>query len=125
MKETMLSKQGAVGLAGIQVGLPLKLIVIEYNNKYYEMVNLEIKSKDGQCTNIEGCLSIPGINHKVQRAKNIEVEYQDRDGNVMYDEVGGQLAIIIQHEYEHTIGGLYIDNIPKNKIAKVMKKYKG
>ena len=58
---------------------------------------------------IEGCLSIPGVFGKVERFKSVKIKYQDLKGKQHEEEVNGFLARVIQHEYDHLEGILFID----------------
>lgn len=87
MYDTMLFENG-VGLAAIQVAVPLNILIINLPNEediqdkadLIEAINPVITHKDGVQINVEGCLSVPGFNEEVKRAKHIVVEYFDRNG---------------------------------------------
>jgi len=77
MRDTMLDKKG-VGISAIQIGVPLNVVVIDYEGKLIEAVNPRIISSNGEQSLIEGCLSIPGVRAVVERALEVEVLYSDR-----------------------------------------------
>ena len=112
MYETMDVAYG-VGLAAPQVGILKRLIVIdnrdEEDGKRFYMINPEIFEKEGEEVSIEGCLSVPGKQGTVKRAKDIKVKYNDIDGEEKIMEAEDFLARIIQHEVDHLDGVLYTD----------------
>ncbi len=112
MYETMDVAYG-VGLAAPQVGILKRLIVIdnrdEEDGKRFYMINPEIFEKEGEEVSMEGCLSVPGKQGTVKRAKDIKVKYNDIDGNEKIMEAQDFLARIIQHEVDHLDGVLYTD----------------
>lgn len=118
MAETMYFAEGC-GLAAPQVGLSKRAIVIDDGTGIKEFINPVFKFKEGSCTNVEGCLSVPDYEGEVERAKRVAVEYQDRRGNHKYMEADGLLAIALQHETDHLDGVLFIDKasviMPKEK----------
>lgn len=112
MYETMDVAYG-VGLAAPQVGILKRLIVVdnrdEEENKRFYMLNPVILEKEGEEISMEGCLSIPGKQGTVKRAKNIKVKYNDLTGEEEIMEAEDFLARIIQHEMDHLDGILYTD----------------
>jgi peptide deformylase len=122
MFDTMYYAEG-VGLAAPQVGLSLRLIVLDGNpvaKDYAEckgfrrvMVNPVIEEySDEEVSLEEGCLSLPGIHEKVARAARIRVTYADENEEMHSETVEGFAARIVQHECEHLNGIVFIDNIP-------------
>jgi peptide deformylase len=117
MFETMYAASG-VGLAAPQVGLPIRLFVVdaepmdEENLKGFKKVfiNARIVKEDGEkWTYNEGCLSIPSIREDVNRNEIIHIEYFDEDFNKYKETYDGKVARVIQHELDHTDGKLFID----------------
>ena len=111
MFETMDVAYG-VGLAAPQVGILKRLIVVDNRDeegKRFFMINPEIFEKEGEEVSIEGCLSVPGKQGSVKRAKEIKVRYNDLDGEEKIMEAEDFLARIIQHEVDHLDGILYTD----------------
>jgi peptide deformylase len=131
MYETMLHYSG-VGLAAIQVGLPLNVLIINLPNddddqekeNLIEAINPKITHKDGIQIFTEGCLSVPGFNEDVKRAQHIVVEYFDRLGNPQTMEAEDFLAVAWQHEMEHLAGHLFIENLSIIKRRKFEKEWK-
>ena len=105
MYDTMMA-QGGVGLAAIQVGIPLNILIINLPNEeknqekdaLIEAINPVVTQKNGIQIFTEGCLSIPGFSEDITRAQHIIVEYFDRDGNKKTMECEDFLAVAWQHE---------------------------
>ena len=117
MLETMHDARG-IGLAAPQIGLPIRLFVIEYDSKETEkhhriaMANPEIVTSEGEQIGLDGCLSIPGYyGVNVRRASRVVVRGQDVRGKAMKIEATGLLAWALQHEIDHLNGILYIDRL--------------
>lgn len=131
MYETMINSHG-IGLAAIQVGKPIRAIVINLLNDegvqdkadLIELINPVIKSKSGECVFEEGCLSVPGFFEEVKRAQNIEVEFFDRLGKRQNLSANELLAICIQHECDHLDGHLFIEKLSYSKRKKFSKEFK-
>ncbi len=116
MADTMYAADG-VGLAAPQIGVSSRIVVIDVGDGILEMINPEIICKEGTCTNVEGCLSVPNFDGEVERAKSVKVKYQDRNGKPIVLDATELLAIAVQHELDHLDGILFIDKanalIPK------------
>ena len=106
MLETMRHYEG-VGLAAPQIGALRRIVLVEYEENLYEMINPVIVESDGLQTKDEACLSIPGKIGTVERPMNIAVEYLDREGNVRRLTADDTLAIVICHELDHLEGVLF------------------
>ena len=121
MFETMYNADG-IGLAAPQVGLDIRLIVIdleplaednpEFSGFKKVLINPRITEFTGEITKMEeGCLSLPGIHEDVEREEKIRIQYLDEDF-ISHDEVyDGFFARCIQHEYDHIEGKMFIDRI--------------
>ncbi|MFW2566337.1 peptide deformylase [Aliarcobacter butzleri] len=131
MYETMIAQNG-VGLAAIQVAVPLNILVINLPNEediqdkndLIEAINPVITHKDGTQVFTEGCLSVPGFSEDVTRAEHIIVEYFNRFGEKQTMESEGFLAVAWQHEMEHLSGHLFIENLSIIKRKKFEKEWK-
>ena len=121
MFETMEKAKG-VGLAAPQIGKAIRLFVIDSNKMYDEdekpegirevFINARIIEEDGdEWAFEEGCLSIPGIREDVYRQEDIVVQYYDRNFNFHEKTFTGLTARVIQHEYDHIDGKLFIDHL--------------
>ncbi|MDD6765782.1 MAG: peptide deformylase [bacterium] len=121
MFETMYQADG-IGLAGPQVGLSLRLLVIDADvlaDDFPEckgfkrtMINPVFLEKSEETDSMEeGCLSLPGIHEKVSRSVRIRIKYQDADFVEHEEELSGFAARVVQHECEHLTGHVFIDNV--------------
>jgi peptide deformylase len=122
MWDTLASSEG-IGLAAPQVGLGIRLVVIdldllkedlpEYEGYKKVFINAHIVEKDDTETSSseEGCLSLPAIHEKVTRPTRIRVTYMDEDFNEHDEWVDGYLARVMQHEFDHLEGKMFIDHL--------------
>ncbi|KAA6351157.1 Peptide deformylase [termite gut metagenome] len=121
MFETM-DRADGVGLAGNQIGLPLRIVVITlepFSDQYPEykgfrkvFINARILETEGEETDVEeGCLSLPGIHENVKRPNRVHVKYMDEHFMEHDEMVEGYLARVMQHEFDHLDGKLFIDQI--------------
>ncbi|MGB6329045.1 MAG: peptide deformylase [Halarcobacter sp.] len=132
MYDTMIVENG-VGLAAIQVGIPLNILIInlpseeediQEKENLIEAINPVITHKDGSQLFLEGCLSVPGFNEEIKRAQHIIVEYFNRNGEKQTMEAEDFLAVAWQHEMEHLAGHLFIENLSVIKRKKFEKEWK-
>ena len=131
MYETMMAQSG-VGLAAIQVAVPLNVLIISLPNEediqekedLIEAINPVITHKNGTQIFTEGCLSVPGFTEDVKRAQHIIVEYFDRNAEKQTMECEDFLAVAWQHEMEHLAGHLFIENLSIIKRKKFEKEWK-
>ncbi|MGI5919191.1 MAG: peptide deformylase [Christensenellales bacterium] len=110
MKETLHAAQG-VGLAAPQVGVLRRIAIVEFEDKYYELINPRILKSSGGVIGEEGCLSVPGVRGKVKRPETITVTYLDRAGKRHKEEITGILARVFCHEIDHLDGVLFVDKM--------------
>ena len=108
MADTLYDANG-VGLAAPQVGIPIRVVVIDVGDGLIEMVNPVIRYKEGEQLGAAGCLSVPGIFGDVKRAEVVKVEFTDRKNKRKVLTGSGLLARCIQHELGHLEGRLFID----------------
>lgn len=145
MFETMYDAYG-VGLAAPQVGLPIRLFVVDttpfsedkdltkeeqeqLNGFKKVFINAEIVEENGdEWAFNEGCLSIPEVREDVFRQPRIKIQYQDEDFNRHVEEFEGLIARVIQHEYDHIDGILFTDKLStlkkrliKSKLSNISK----
>jgi peptide deformylase len=130
MLETMYAAPG-IGLAGVQVAVPRRILVLDVNDHETEgpnpicMVNPEIVAKGGALrTYEEGCLSLPDIRVEIDRPAEITVRYVDRDGAEQELTAEGLLATALQHEIDHLDGKLIIDFMSRLRRDMVIRKFK-
>lgn len=138
MYDTMYNANG-VGLAAPQVGLDIRLLVIDLK-AYIEddpdlgsfkrvMINPEMLEMSEEIEILEeGCLSIPGIHENVARSTWIKVKYYDADFNERIEEFTDYKARVVQHEYDHLEGELFTDKVSpirrqliKSKLTNIAK----
>ncbi|HAY70273.1 MAG TPA: peptide deformylase [Saprospirales bacterium] len=129
MWDTMYKSHG-VGLAAHQIGQALKLFIVDTvqlneneDNKGIKKVfiNAEILREEGEIVSIEeGCLSFPDLRGKIERPSVVTIRYQDMDLMVHEETYDGFDARVIQHEYDHTLGTLFIEkfNPLKKRLLK-------
>ncbi len=124
MLETMYDAPG-IGLAAVQVDVPLQLLVVDISEKKDQplvLINPEILSSSGEEQMEEGCLSVPGIYELVERASQVTVRALDRHGEPFELEASGLLAVCIQHEMDHLQGKLFVDYLSEIKRQRIRKK---
>jgi peptide deformylase len=147
MFETMYDAPG-IGLAAIQVGVPIRLLVIDLQpededaepelchhhggEEHYHQplkkeprvfINPEIlDSSEEVATYNEGCLSVPEIYAEVERPVRIRARWQDLAGKPHEEEIDGMLATCLQHEMDHLEGILFIDHLSRLKRQMIVKK---
>ncbi len=118
MIETMREAPG-VGLAAPQVGVGLRVIVVEtpedeedpQGGTQLQLINPEILKMDGEQIGEEGCLSIPGYVGIIKRAENVTVKALNRKGKEVKVKARGYLARVLQHEIDHVDGILFTDRL--------------
>ncbi len=121
MFEVMYAEDG-VGLAAPQVGVSLRIIVMD-DGKPRAMINPKIVHKsEEKVVAEEGCLSVPEIFENVERSKEVIVRYKDESGAEHEEKFVDYSARIVQHEYDHLDGILFIDLIPPERRAAIREK---
>jgi peptide deformylase len=129
MLETMYDAPG-IGLAAIQVGEPLRMLVIDLAKEGEPaapqiFINPKVLAVgDDRSVYEEGCLSIPDYYAEVERPASVRVDYLDGEGKAREIEAEGLLATCLQHEIDHLNGVLFIDHISKLKRDMVVKKFR-
>lgn len=137
MFETMYAAEGC-GLAAPQVGLSIKLVVIDADvlkEQYPEcegrkmvLINPELEVLDGEsCSRNEGCLSLPGLSESVSRVEHIRLRWLDENFQPHEEVMGGFLSRCVQHELDHLDGKMYMDHVSatrklliRNKLRNLM-----
>ena len=121
MHETM-DRADGVGLAAPQVGLPIRVVVVnldvlsddmpEFKGFRRAYINPHIlETGEEEVSMEEGCLSLPGIHESVKRPTKIHVKYRDEEMNEHDEWVEGYLARVMQHEFDHLDGTMFIDHL--------------
>ena len=124
MLETMYAAPG-IGLAAIQVDVPLRVVVIDVSDDHDSpliLINPEILERSGVEEMEEGCLSVPGFYEPVSRAERVRIRALDRDGQPFEREMDGLLAVCVQHEIDHLDGKLFVDYISSLKRQRIRRK---
>ena len=124
MADTMYAAPG-IGLAAIQVNVPLRVVVIdlsENKNELQTLINPVITRKEGSVSMQEGCLSVPEIYADVERAAEVTVQAQGMDGSPFEIEADELLAVCIQHEIDHLDGKVFVDYLSRIKQDRIRKK---
>jgi peptide deformylase len=128
MFETMYEAPG-IGLAAIQVAVPLRVITMDIAKKDDEkeprvFINPEIIARsEEKSVYEEGCLSIPDIHEDVERPARVRVRFMDLDGKIHEEDADGLYATCIQHEIDHLNGVLFLDYISKLKRDYIVRKF--
>lgn len=110
MVETMREDNG-VGLAAPQVGVSLRIIVVEVDEKVHALINPQIITREGSETTVEGCLSLPRLYGDVERAERVTVTGTNARGKKVTLSGEGLWARAMQHEIDHLDGVLFIDRV--------------
>lgn len=122
MYETMYASDG-IGLAAPQIGLSIRLIVIDVDpcaESFPELADvkmtlinptLEVVEDGKKTSSEEGCLSLPGIHESVSRIEKIHLHWFDENFAEHDEVIEGYLARVVQHEYDHLQGRVFIDHI--------------
>ena len=136
MFETMHNADG-IGLAAPQIGISKRIFVVDGSMLEDEdmkdfkevFINPTIESETGDAWEFEeGCLSIPAVRGGVSRKSNIHITYFDEEWNKKNKEYDGMRARVIQHEFDHINGKLFVDYLPslkrkllKNKLSEILR----
>ena len=124
MAETMYEAPG-IGLAATQVDVHRRVIVIDVSETRDELlvlINPVLVERDGLQVSEEGCLSVPGIYDKVERAEHVVVSYLDLDGATQTISANGLLAVCLQHEMDHLQGSVFVDHLSLLKQTRIKAK---
>lgn len=125
MAQTMYEAPG-VGLAATQVDVHERVVVIDVSEEGHDLhvlINPEIiwKSDETQVYE-EGCLSVPGIYDKVERAERIRVKALNEQGEPYELEADGLLAVCVQHELDHLQGKVFVEYLSFLKLSRIKTK---
>ena len=108
LKDTVRAENGA-GLAAPQIGVPLRAVVVDVEEGFFEMINPVILSRKGEQSGPEGCLSVKGKQGTVTRPYRVKGEYRDRFGRKHKLTAEGFFARAVCHELDHLDGVIYTD----------------
>ena len=126
MVDTMYAEPG-VGLAANQVGVPMRLAVIDLTvgeepGNVHVLINPELVEEQGECLEEEGCLSIPDFVELVSRPEKVKVRYLDRNGEPREMVGEGLMARAICHEIDHLNGVMFVDYLRGFKKDRLLRK---
>jgi peptide deformylase len=121
---TLMYSSNGIGLAANQVDLPLRLFIVNLAAKPDEgeelvFINPVINKPKGNEESEEGCLSFPGLYGPVSRPKQITVQAYNLKGEQIRAGLSGMLARVVQHEYDHLDGVLFVDRMSLTAQARV------
>lgn len=119
MKDTV-KDEGGVGIAAPQVGYSLRMCLATFNKKSNVMINPQITWK-GKETDIveEGCLSLPGVDVKIERPTEITITYLDIKGREQERKLSKYEARIVQHEIDHLDNVLIVDYVQHASLSTI------
>lgn len=120
-----MDKDRGIGLAAPQIGKNIRLFVVKIDDGVERVfINPQIiGTSEKQCSYEEGCLSIPKMYAEVIRPESVTVQYQDAQGRRKTIEATGLLARVIQHEYDHLEGILFIDRLSEKDRNTIIEKF--
>jgi peptide deformylase len=124
MAETMYAAPG-VGLAATQVDVHKRVIVIDASDsrdQLLTLINPEIVAAAGVADCEEGCLSVPGVYERIERAEHVVVRALGLDGQNFSMEADGLLAVCIQHEMDHLKGRVFVEYLSRLKQTRIRAK---
>ena len=122
--ETMYAAPG-IGLAATQIDVHLRVITIdtsETRDQLLVLINPEIIEREGEQECEEGCLSVPGVYEKLQRALKVKVRALGTDGEPFTIDADGLLAICVQHEMDHLEGRVFVERLSRLKQSRIRSK---
>lgn len=114
MIDTMYANDG-IGLAAPQIGLDLQVFVAnpsQERGRELVVINPLVEPISGRIAVVEGCLSLPDVWQRITRAARVRLRGKDVSGNPLAIEAEGLLAIVLQHEFDHLQGRLFVDRLP-------------
>jgi len=115
-----MKQAGGVGLAAPQIGVSLRIIVLQMlGEEPMAIVNPEIVKRAGEREVTEACLSVPGYAGEIKRSASVTVKGQDRHGKAIRIKATGLMAQALEHELDHLDGVLYVDKTEPVKLHKI------
>jgi peptide deformylase len=126
MAETMYAAPG-VGLAATQVDVHQQIIVIDVSETHDDLlvlINPQLVASSGESKCEEGCLSVPGIYDKVERAERVTVRALNAEGKEFTLDAEGLLAVCVQHEMDHLQGKVFVEHLSHLKQVRIRNKLK-
>lgn len=111
MTDTLHASENGAAIAAPQVGLPFQLVVIDYEDCFYQLVNPRIVRASGAREDVEGCLSLPGRFGMVVRPSRVKVEALNEHGEKIVIHAVGEMAKCFCHEIDHLNGEVFWDKV--------------
>lgn len=124
MAETMYAAPG-IGLAATQVDVHQRVVVMDLSedkSQLLVLINPNITHLEGTQVYEEGCLSVPSIYEKVERADSLTLEYQNLQGQLQTLDASGLLAVCVQHELDHLNGKVFVEHLSQLKQTRIKAK---
>ncbi|WP_157247473.1 peptide deformylase [Nonomuraea typhae] len=117
---TMRAGAGRAGLAAPQIGVPLRVVVYDYDGKAGHLVNPRLEPSERRITADEACLSAPGVWWPLERSYMVTARGRDMFGKSVTVRALGVLARVLQHECDHLEGVLFSDHLPADERARFL-----
>ncbi len=115
----------ALGLAANQIGLPVRVVLVRIGDEERVLLNPEVVARSGELEVAwEGCLSLPGVEAEVPRAKEVVVRATDEEGQPVELHLSELEARLLQHEVGHLDGELYVDLLPRDERRRVLTEFR-
>lgn len=109
--------EAGVAIAAIQVGVPVRMTIVKFDEEYVALVNPElVKHSKEEFSDTEGCMSVPLKYGPVKRYKKIKVRALNLDGKKIEIKAEGFMARVIQHEIDHMNGNLFLEKVDKKDL---------
>lgn len=114
----------ALGLAAPQLGYPVRAIIVRLGDETKVLLNPEVVERSQELqVDSEACLSLPGVEAEVPRARWVRLRALDEEGREVEVEAEGLEARLLQHEIDHLDGLLYVDHLPAESRREVLRAY--
>jgi peptide deformylase len=116
-----MQQASGVGLAAPQIGVPLRVVVIQLpDEEPVALINPEMVKRGGEREVVEGCLSVPGYAGDIKRSVSVTVKARDRQGKSVRIKASGLMAQALEHELDHLNGVLFVDHVESpDKLRRV------
>ncbi|GAA0371114.1 peptide deformylase [Bacillus horti] len=116
LTDTLYAEPGRAGLAAPQIGIAIRMAVLDCDGELIELINPVLLSSSGEQVGYEACLSIPEVFGQVTRAHSVKVQTLTRTGKEVVIERQGFTAVCILHELDHLDGKLFLDHVEQGYL---------
>ena len=113
MTDTLHATENGAAIAAPQIGLPLRLVVIDYEGRFYQLADPVIVRAGGMREDVEGCLSLPGRFGTVIRPRRVKVRAMNERGETVTIYAAGEMAKCLCHEIDHLNGEVFWEKVEK------------